>query len=278
MTAPLRTVTPDWDQHPDRACYNALVDFDDTLPRSRTINEAKALCHTCPVSKQCLDFANARPEAWGVWGGYTTTERMYLRQGYKPRRCENCGVLFVSHRTRLQCFPCYDPGTTRQDLEDYAEEIADLFTQGVSDDDIADRLSDQADRYIAPAAVKRMRLRLRIVHNRHGTAGKTGYDPINVELVWAGRMKFGELTRPEQVELLRQWLNIPDNHISGFATNFQVSWYRCRQLRNLLPDNRPARTPPVIRGGDGSDYRHYRTYYGLNDTVRAMRDHTGGRE
>jgi WhiB family redox-sensing transcriptional regulator len=33
------------------------------------LEEAKALCHTCPLQRACLDGAISRREPCGVWGG-----------------------------------------------------------------------------------------------------------------------------------------------------------------------------------------------------------------
>ena len=37
--------------------------------------EAQAICHTCPVREQCLDYAVEHKERWGVWGGVSSTKR-----------------------------------------------------------------------------------------------------------------------------------------------------------------------------------------------------------
>jgi WhiB family redox-sensing transcriptional regulator len=36
---------------------------------------AKAVCATCPVRQECLDYAVGQPEQWGVWGGMDRNER-----------------------------------------------------------------------------------------------------------------------------------------------------------------------------------------------------------
>lgn len=43
--------------------------------------EAKRLCALCPVKAECLEFALAHHEAWGVWGGLTDKQRRGLRRG-----------------------------------------------------------------------------------------------------------------------------------------------------------------------------------------------------
>lgn len=44
------------------------------------IEEAKAICATCPVRKECLADALARKEAWTIRGGLTPEERDRLRR------------------------------------------------------------------------------------------------------------------------------------------------------------------------------------------------------
>ena len=41
---------------------------------------ARAICATCPVRVDCLEFALATREDDGVWGGLTETERRRLRR------------------------------------------------------------------------------------------------------------------------------------------------------------------------------------------------------
>lgn len=39
------------------------------------INEARRCCRKCLVRLECLDFALANNEKWGIWGGLTERER-----------------------------------------------------------------------------------------------------------------------------------------------------------------------------------------------------------
>lgn len=39
---------------------------------------AAAICRQCPLQARCLEYAVARPEVHGVWGGLTAEERRPL--------------------------------------------------------------------------------------------------------------------------------------------------------------------------------------------------------
>lgn len=42
---------------------------------SPEVAAARSICRTCPVQRDCLEYALARPERYGVWGGMTYRER-----------------------------------------------------------------------------------------------------------------------------------------------------------------------------------------------------------
>ena len=46
-----------------------------TAERIAHENRAKALCATCPVRVECLEYADDNDEREGIWGGLTPTER-----------------------------------------------------------------------------------------------------------------------------------------------------------------------------------------------------------
>ena len=47
---------------------------------------AKAICAQCPVKRECLEYALARPEQHGIWGGLSERERKRLRRRIAARQ------------------------------------------------------------------------------------------------------------------------------------------------------------------------------------------------
>ena len=75
-------------------CQNTDPDlwFGDSNQNGYTGNErgfnytdARKLCNSCPVAKQCLDYALANREEFGMWGGKSPKERFDILRGKKPR-------------------------------------------------------------------------------------------------------------------------------------------------------------------------------------------------
>jgi WhiB family redox-sensing transcriptional regulator len=51
---------------------------------------ARKLCSSCPVQRECLQFALANNEMYGIWGGLSVTERLRLkRPNYRPKTRAN---------------------------------------------------------------------------------------------------------------------------------------------------------------------------------------------
>ena len=68
---------PDTEFFADAACQGA--DTAVFFPVSDTFaEEAKAICATCPVAEQCLEYAISTHQSDGVWGGLTALERHRL--------------------------------------------------------------------------------------------------------------------------------------------------------------------------------------------------------
>ena len=45
-------------------------------------NQAKLICSTCPVREQCLAWAMATEQRYGVWGGKTSRERRHMARSH----------------------------------------------------------------------------------------------------------------------------------------------------------------------------------------------------
>lgn len=66
---------PEW--FSDGLC--AQTDPDLWFPeKGGSTRAAKAVCHTCPVESKCLEYALARGERFGIWGGMSERERRTL--------------------------------------------------------------------------------------------------------------------------------------------------------------------------------------------------------
>lgn len=59
----------------------------------KQIEEAKAVCRTCPVTDQCLKWALDTNQDSGIWGGLTEDERRALkRRAMRARRSSSMAM------------------------------------------------------------------------------------------------------------------------------------------------------------------------------------------
>jgi len=47
--------------------------------KQEDVDAPKAICHTCPVERQCLAWALAHGEKFGIWGGVSERGRRRMR-------------------------------------------------------------------------------------------------------------------------------------------------------------------------------------------------------
>ncbi len=87
MAGALRPISDAWEWQIVGRCRDRTgAQFfhpDDDLGRiSRRLREAaaKRLCHGCPVRAECATHALTVGEEYGVWGGFSETERAMLRE------------------------------------------------------------------------------------------------------------------------------------------------------------------------------------------------------
>lgn len=59
----------------DAACRNVDPEIFFVDPRSRALEDAKAVCRDCPVIESCGEFALRTDQRFGVFGGLSETER-----------------------------------------------------------------------------------------------------------------------------------------------------------------------------------------------------------
>jgi len=67
----------EWLRRPPWYAERVCTDIDLMFDPVRTAR-AVAVCRPCPVRRECLAGALTRREPDGVWGGFTTDERMAL--------------------------------------------------------------------------------------------------------------------------------------------------------------------------------------------------------
>jgi hypothetical protein len=52
---------------------------------NHAVKAAKALCWSCPVQAECLDYSLLNREKFGVWGGFSERERRRMRPNQAAR-------------------------------------------------------------------------------------------------------------------------------------------------------------------------------------------------
>lgn len=78
MTTPVQ-VQPWWDR---AACLGVDADifFPEKGNNGNGTRVAKQICQTCTVTTECLEYALANDERFGVWGGHSERERRRLKR------------------------------------------------------------------------------------------------------------------------------------------------------------------------------------------------------
>jgi len=76
--APRLDAPHDWRDQAECIKYAHEVEFFPS--RGESTREAKAVCATCPVREQCLEYALQWDHLSGVWGGLSERERRQIRR------------------------------------------------------------------------------------------------------------------------------------------------------------------------------------------------------
>src|SRR3954451_3510452 len=64
---------------------NLFFPAGETGPAAIQIAQAKSICAQCPVANECLEFALATHQDYGIWGGTTEDERRQIRREWRAR-------------------------------------------------------------------------------------------------------------------------------------------------------------------------------------------------
>jgi WhiB family redox-sensing transcriptional regulator len=79
-----RPIQSDWEWQYQAACKGMPTDLffysdrERGPRRNRRERQAKAICASCPVIKECRDQALRLAEPYGIWGGLTEDERLII--------------------------------------------------------------------------------------------------------------------------------------------------------------------------------------------------------
>lgn len=80
--------------------------------RGEHAGHAQAVCASCPVRNECLNWALRTGQEFGIWGGLSEQARKRIRMA--ERTCPRCGSLFRPRRRdqRWCSAVCRDQGRT----------------------------------------------------------------------------------------------------------------------------------------------------------------------
>lgn len=75
-------------KHGEPVCMRTDPDawFPDVGGEGTDVRKVKKLCQACPVKTECLTFALANNEPYGIWGGLSTRERQRLQSSKSRSR------------------------------------------------------------------------------------------------------------------------------------------------------------------------------------------------
>lgn len=151
MTGPATTIftpaTDDDSWRDDAACLDMPGDvFFPVRGNSRKddptydaqIAEAKAICAGCPVRVDCLDWALATGQAFGIWGGLTPDERRPLQKArdgsdWRARHICACGEPVDKPEKFARCPDCRKAHKARQaEIQARRERVAELLALGAT--------------------------------------------------------------------------------------------------------------------------------------------------
>lgn len=96
-----------WQDHAACAGHDTNIWFPQPGPNAGT--EARAICATCPVRVECLDYAIREHLTHGIFGGLSERQRRKVRRARRvvePRGAVVHGVVATYRHRGCRCGPC----------------------------------------------------------------------------------------------------------------------------------------------------------------------------
>lgn len=76
----------EWKNRAACSGYPNSLFFPSTDATGSQVERAVAVCHVCPVTEECLEYAFETNQRAGIWGGTTEDERKSLRRKWLAAR------------------------------------------------------------------------------------------------------------------------------------------------------------------------------------------------
>lgn len=208
--------------------------FDDVGPMVRI---AKRNCALCPVQQKCLE-ANI-DEPWGIWGGLNHIERKAHAAGAPIRLCGGCNRTFARARGD-RCTRCQRTPITPSVLREHADSVRAMADQGLTDPQIAVKLSELIRVHVKASHVRATRRRHHIDAGVVAAARNRPFSEAAIVVAVArGLPGWIELSQIERVEMLRRWLR-DGGTVTTFCHKYQLYGWRRRELQALIAQEEAA--------------------------------------
>lgn len=97
--------------HPERQVF-----FPPRGAQHGGVSKARVICATCPVWKECLDYALTNHIYEGIWGGTSVRDRAKIKNIKNMSHCSKCGLINHFAEREHICEKCKGTSSQRHNL------------------------------------------------------------------------------------------------------------------------------------------------------------------